>query len=272
MVSKGDEILLSQELAIKKIYASLKEDSLVQAIFLKGSMGRNEHDEHSDVDLYCLVNKEEEKQFLSKRLKHLQAYRDIIFKDDIFIIAPQMIVVFDDLLHIDLFTVTRESFAGKDFFKVLYDPHHIMDEFVHTQGLTLTMDEYRDDVMDVAWFLFQYKKSAARGNDIWSVRMLTNVVHHLARVLLVRYVPERAQLGLKIIEQSLPGPLLVNVAGILECLTPSKHAQAANQISRLVTREYDWIYSQLNEEHQTLRFLRRMVLDDEFSGVQYDVS
>lgn len=253
--------MLPQELAVQKICTSLKGDPLVQALFLKGSMGRNEHDEHSDVDLYCLVNKEDEKQFLENRLKHLRAYREIIFLDDIFIVAPQIIAVFDNLLHIDLFTVTQETFVEKDFFKVLYDPHHIMENFIHTQGLTLTADEYQDDVMDVAWFLFQYEKSAARGNDIWSVRMLTNVVYHLARVLLYRYAPERAQLGLKAVEQSLPESVVMDMIEILECLIPSKHAQAANQICQLVGREYEWIYSHLIEEHQLTGFFKKMVLN-----------
>ena len=56
--------MLPQELAVEKICSSLKNDPHVQAIFLKGSMGRNEHDEFSDIDLYCLVNKEDEEQFL----------------------------------------------------------------------------------------------------------------------------------------------------------------------------------------------------------------
>lgn len=87
--------MLSQELAVEKICTSLKRDQDVLAIFLKGSMGRNEHDEHSDIDLYCLVNKEKEEQFLAKRLEHLKAYSNIIFHEDIFIIAPQIIAVFD---------------------------------------------------------------------------------------------------------------------------------------------------------------------------------
>src|SRR6185437_816514 len=132
-----------QELAVEKISSSLKKDPLVQAVFLKGSMGRNEHDEFSDIDLYCLVNKEDENQFLSNRLEHLQAYRPIIFQDDIFIIAPQMIAVFDDLLHIDLFTVTMDSFQEKDYFKVIDDPNHLLDKFIDSQSLTLSENEYR---------------------------------------------------------------------------------------------------------------------------------
>lgn len=256
--------MLLQKLAVEKIVASLKENPLVQAIFLKGSMGRDEHDAHSDIDLYCLVSEEDKKEFLTNRIAHLRAYRDIILMDDIFIVAPQIIAVFDDLLHIDLFTVTKETFVGGDHFKVLYDPHRLMDEFMETQGLALSEDEYRDDVMDVGWFLFQYSKTAARGNDIWAVKMLTNVVHHLGRVLLYRYAPERATLGLKTIERSLPESVVSELKGILEFITPEGHAQAVVRIGRMLEREYEWIRLQWSEDSQQMRFLRKMI--DKYAG------
>lgn len=251
--------MLPQEFAVGKICESLKGDSLVRAVFLKGSMGRGEHDAQSDIDLYCLVNEEDLQEFLLNRAEHLRAYRDTILMDDIFIVAPQIIAVFDDLLHIDLFTVTKETFARGDHFKVLYDPDHLMDEFVGTQGLTLTEQEYRDDVLDVGWFLYQYRQSAARGNDIWSVKMLTNVVHHLGRVLLYRYAPERAKLGLKTIERSLPGDVVAELKEILEFITPEGHAQAVVRVGRMVEREYEWIRLQWDENSQGMKFLRRMV-------------
>lgn len=256
--------MLPQELAVERICESLKKDTLVKAIFLKGSMGRGEYDAHSDVDLYCLVKEEGRQEFLANREMHLRAYRDIILMDDIFIVAPQIIAVFDDLLHIDLFTVTKESLVGGDYFKVLYDPIGLMDEFMVTQGLALTEEEYRDDVMDVGWFLFQYSKTAARGNDIWAVKMLTNVVHHLGRVLLYRYAPDRAKLGLKTIERSLPESVVKELTGILEFATPSGHAQAAGRIGQLVEQEYEWIRLQWSEDSQEMRFLRRMV--DKYKG------
>ncbi|WP_230503201.1 nucleotidyltransferase domain-containing protein [Sutcliffiella rhizosphaerae] len=44
---------MKQENAVHAITESLKQDKRVQAIFLIGSMGREEYDEYSDVDLYC---------------------------------------------------------------------------------------------------------------------------------------------------------------------------------------------------------------------------
>jgi hypothetical protein len=170
-----------------------------------------------------------------------------------------MIAVFDDLLHIDLFTVTKESFDEKDYFKVLYDPNHQLDKFIASQSLTLSESEYSDDVSDVAWFLFQYKKAAGRGNEIWAVRMLTNVMFHLARVLLYRYAPHRAQLGLKAIEQSLPKSMVSELENIFEHITPSEHRKAVILLCELVSEEYAWIDLQLTEEIQIKYLLQKML-------------
>lgn len=255
--------MLVQEQALEKICASLKQDSSVKAIFVKGSIGRNEHDEHSDIDLYCLVNQELEKQFLASRKTHLQAYRPIIFDDDIFIIAPQLIAVFDDFLHIDLFTVTLESFPQKDYFRVLYDPEDLLAQFKSLQTLELTEEEFGDAVIDVAWFLFQYKKASARGNDIWAARMLTSVLDHLARVLLYKYAPHRAQLGVKTLEKSLPQPLFEKLKEIFGQATPYEHRAAVAGISELVSSEMEWLLAALPEDANSKLLLQRMV---EFHG------
>ena len=251
--------MLPQEIAVQKITESLQKDERVQAIFLKGSMGRNEYDEHSDIDMYCLVEQAHEKGFLESRLAHLEAYRPVIFQDDIFIVAPQLIAVYDDFLHIDLFTVTPQSFSGKDFFKVLYDPEDRLTAFIDTQGLELSATEYRDHVMDVAWFLFQYKKAAARGNAIWAVKMLSNAAEHLARMLLYRYAPERAQLGLKSLQQSLPAYLHGDMEAIFEAMTPSRHAASAAAMSGLVNTELPWIMDHLEDAKPIEKLLTSML-------------
>lgn len=253
--------MLIQEIAVQQITASLIKSSYVRAVFLKGSMGRNEHDEHSDIDLYCLVDSEQEELFLKERLSHLEAYRPILFQDDIFIIAPQLIAVFDNLLHIDLFTVTVESFSTKDFFKVVYDPENLLDQFVASQNLELSKEEYTDHVIDVAWFLFQYRKASGRGNDVWAVKMLSHVLEHLARVLLHRYAPHRAQLGLKAISQSLPEAIFSEINAISNFLTPKNHPLAASQLRQLVAREASWINEHVTERKTMMPLMTAMLND-----------
>lgn len=214
------------EKALETIVNSLKKDKRVQAIFLKGSMGRGEQDEHSDIDLYCLVNEEDKEEFLRSRIYHLESYKKLLFYDDIFIVAPQILAVYENLVHVDLFTVTESTYIEKDFLKVLYDPQLKMEKYKQTQNLNLSKQEFQDAVDDVAWFLFQYNKSSARGNDIWSVSMLHQVMTHLARVLLHRYNPERAQLGLKTLQISLPNNILNALNEVYEHMTNKNHPHA----------------------------------------------
>lgn len=212
---------------------------------MKGSVGRGEQDQHSDLDLYCLVEEKDLTSFLHSRIHHLESYGKLLFHDDIFIVAPQILAVYENMLHIDLFTVTEKTFIEKDFFKVIYDPDHRLEKFKDTQNLSLSEDEFQDAVDDTTWFLFQYKKSAARGNDLWSVSMLNHAMLHLSRVLLHRYKPERAQLGLKTVEASLPQEVIKNVSVIQENITPQKHRIAAVLLRDLLRPEAEWIFNEV---------------------------
>jgi hypothetical protein len=248
---------LRQEKAVHSITESLKKDELVQAVFLKGSMGRGENDEHSDVDLYVLVKEENEERFLEKRVDHLKAYGNLLFYDDIFIIAPQIIAVFDDMLHVDLFTVTETNFKEKDFFKVVHDPDKILVKYEATQNLVLSPEEFYELAIDVPWFLFQYRKAYNRGNSLWGVEVLQHCMFKMAKVLLHRYFPERAQLGMKALEALLPAEKLCEINEIYLHLNPENHKKAADLIVQLYSTELSWIEENLPDDKDAL-FFRKM--------------
>lgn len=99
---------------VKILLESLKGDQFIEAVFLRGSIAREEHDEFSDIDMYCVVKEENIEAFLPNRKKHIETYMDTLFVDDIYIIAPQLLVVYEDLIHIDLFTVAPSEISNKD--------------------------------------------------------------------------------------------------------------------------------------------------------------
>lgn len=238
-------MIMILEDAVVAISNSLKQDKRVQSIFLKGSIGRGEQDEYSDLDMYCLVNEEDVEEFNQSRIQHLESYNQLLFYDDIFIVAPQILAVYENLVHVDLFTVTESTYIEKDFLKVLYDPYNKLDKLTQYQNLKLSKVEFQDDVDDIAWFLFQYKKSSARGNDIWSVNMLHQVMTHLSRVLLHKYNPDRAQLGMKTIETSLPNEAVNLTKLVYENITPQKHKQAVKLICEILSNETQWIFTEV---------------------------
>ncbi|WHX42551.1 nucleotidyltransferase domain-containing protein [Mesobacillus sp. AQ2] len=246
--------------ALEILTNSLVKDKRIQAIFVKGSVGRGEQDEHSDLDLYCLVDQDDLSDFLLSRIDHLETYGKLLFYDDIYIIAPQIIAVYENMLHVDLFTVTEEIFVEKDYFKVIYDPYNRLERFKASQTLRLSPEEFQVAVDDIAWFLFQYKKSSVRGNDLWSVNMLNHVMTHLAKVLLHRYRPERAQLGLKALESSLPDAIIENVRQIQENLTPQKHQIACVLLRDLLKKESDWILNEVGNPDKIYPLWKLMVV------------
>ncbi|MFJ5563982.1 hypothetical protein [Lysinibacillus xylanilyticus] len=100
-----------------------------------------------------------------------------LFVDDIYIIAPQLLVVYEDLIHIDLFTVTPSERSNKDanqlclgiiasggfnFFqrvfghplkevKILFDPNGILTAKQKNTTLSLTPLEFQDAVDDTVF-------------------------------------------------------------------------------------------------------------------------
>ena len=223
--------------AVEKLVASLKQDNLVQAVFLKGSMGRDEHDEYSDIDLYCLIDKEDVEEFLPQRLEHIRAYKELIYHDDIFIVAPQIIAVYENLIHLDLFTVTKETYIAKDFVKVLYDPFGKLDSLIQQQNLLLDEAELQDAWDDTFWFLYQYYASSKRGNDLWSIQMLNQSIVHFSKLLLHVYCPARAQLGMKTLERSLPAEPLNKLKRIYDHMNAEEHHKAAKLLIAFVEGE-----------------------------------
>ncbi|CAM3827064.1 aminoglycoside 6-adenylyltransferase [Mesobacillus thioparans] len=231
--------------ALSVLTNTLVKDKRVQAIFVKGSLGRGEQDEHSDLDLYCLVDDVDLSPFLQTRVSQLETYGKLLFYDDIYIVAPQIIAVYENMVHVDLFTVTDETFVEKDFFQVIHDPQNRLKKFEASQTLQLSAVEFQDAVDDVAWFLFQYQKSAARGNDLWSVNMLNHVMTNLSRVLLHRYKPDRAQLGVKALKASLPSGMMIKMEEIQEHITPNKHSTAVVLMQKLLEQESNWVISEV---------------------------
>ncbi|WP_404407159.1 nucleotidyltransferase domain-containing protein [Jeotgalibacillus malaysiensis] len=251
--------------AAEKITESLKKDPLVKAVVLKGSLGRKEGDEFSDLDLYCFVDPEHKDEFLLRRVEHLAVYRPMLFHESLFIIAPQIITVYDNLLHVDLFTVTEETFKTTDYFTVLHDPENLLEQFKAKQHLTLSDEEVEMQAFDIGWFLFQYRKAWNRGNDIWAVEALHLMTKYLTRVLLHRYAPHRAQLGMKDAMRSLPAEPLRALTEILETITPENHERAMRKTIELLKAESLWLKEALGEESKAYPFIKKMieVLDGE---------
>lgn len=80
--------------AIDVISKKVIEDNLCDAILLKGSIGRGDDDEYSDVDMYLIVSPEKWDAVLEKRTEYLSAYGEMIYLEDVNFGLPQKVAIY----------------------------------------------------------------------------------------------------------------------------------------------------------------------------------
>lgn len=192
MMIKGEK----QSQAITKVSQAIIKENLIDAIFLKGSIARGEDDEYSDVDLYCIVSSNNYDTFLNRRLSYLQSYKPILHTQNVDFVGPQIICIYEDGLHFDLYTITFDKINHYDQIKVLYDPNNILEEY-KTQYLQLQPEEVGDLINEFSFTLIEYYQAYHRKDEIFALRL----AHYLFGFYteLIRYFiePNKARIGVK---------------------------------------------------------------------------
>lgn len=192
--------------AIEKVSSAIIKDNICEAVFLKGSIARGDDDEYSDVDMYVIVSEEKMEEFLSKRLDYLTSYKPVIYYSYVNFVGPQIVVIFDDGLHFDLYAVTKGKISTLDKAKIIYDPHGLMNNYV-PEIMYLKKDDYVEMFNDVLYSFIEADAAYKRKNYPWASRILDQSIAWCAILLRYIYEPEHAYLGLKKINEVLPAEL-----------------------------------------------------------------
>ena len=82
---------------------------------------------------------------------------------------------------------------------------------------------------------------------------------NLSKVLLHRYKPEKAHLGLKSLESLLPSIQLDKVKTIFMYITPNSHEKAVHYLINLLSNELVWIEANVEKNSQAVPFIRMMI-------------
>jgi predicted nucleotidyltransferase len=209
-----------QEEAIEKVYAEIMKDKLVKAVFLKGSIARGECDEYSDVDFYCMVDEKKIENFLSKRLKYLQAYKQIIYYTEENFVGPQIVTVFEDGLHFDLYTVTKENLHNTDQIKILYDPENLLKDYKN-ENFLLSNEAISKYFNEATFMLLEFEAAYMRDDLIWASRLGSHISGYLSIILRYIYDKDNTMLGLKRLYKKLDNKMYNNYKNAIDLLGPS---------------------------------------------------
>ena len=189
--------------AIDVISKKVIEDNLCDAILLKGSIGRGDDDEYSDVDMYLIVSPEKRDAVLEKRTEYLSAYGEMIYLEDVNFGLPQKVAIYVNGLHVDLYTAQMDQLDAKDPIKVWYDPKGVFANYTYCRE-NMTEEKVAEYFKEVLYSFVEADTAFKRKNYAWTAKIMSNAIAMTA--VLLRYLCDKkyAFLGLKKINEIIP--------------------------------------------------------------------
>lgn len=182
--------------AIDKITEALKKDDAIKAIFLKGSIAKECIDDYSDVDFYCVVEHEKLDEFLNRRLYYLKQYKPLLYWSESDFVGPQIVAVFEDGLHFDLYTVTSETLQSTGEIKVIYDPLDLLKNY-QPVPLKLNDSDVIEFFHEFTFSLLEFEAAYYRKDLLWASRLASHLSGDLAMLLRFLYDENNSKLGFK---------------------------------------------------------------------------
>lgn len=229
--------------AIEVISQAIIKDGLCKAIILKGSIGRGDDDCYSDVDMYVVVEKSQYENFLEKRLTYLKTYKTIVFSEENDFGVLQMLAIYEDTLHFDLYTVTIDMLTHYDKIKVYYDKDHLFDSY-KAQPQIITKEKLSQLFSNILYGFVEASSAYARKNYAWTARIMDQSIAETSILLRYLYDKELAYLGLKKLNEIIPKEQYLLIEQAYQNLNKDGF-QTAN---KLILAILEFIISNIEEE------------------------
>jgi len=253
-----------QQEVIKFLIEELKKNDGVKSLFLKGSLASDTGDEYSDVDFYCLVDEKHYDELLKKREMIVKKYKPIVYQSYVNFGHPQIIVIYDNNLHLDLYIVKEVPVNGRDYIKALYDPNNLLNAYKKEVRLD---DDHLiiEHLSDVIYTFHELDIAIKRKDDLWAMRLLSHMMADLSLVLCTMYESEKPVLHMKGIYHKLPETLKLKVDDILEVMTPKYIVSCINKVISLVDEIISSQTTQVKEQLDTtyLTYIKTEVFKSE---------
>lgn len=236
---------MQQEEAIRQVSMALQEDPAVEAIFLKGSMARGEQDAYSDVDMYCMVNGNEMEDFLGRRIAYMETYKSLIYWSETNFVGPQIVGVFEDGLHFDLYTVTPESLKQTDEILILHDPEGRLVEY-RAETFSLSDEDVSKILSGFTFSLLEFESAYHRKDLLWAHRLGSHLASDLMMIL--RYVeePTKARLGIKGLHRVISATQLESLTDALNGLCPNELPKGVQKLVEIAADLLDSLSGHLD--------------------------
>jgi len=221
--------------AIEVISAEIIKDGLVDTLFLKGSIARNEDDDYSDVDMYAVVSSDNRDAFLSRRINYLEKYLPLVYYSEANFVGPQIVGVFENLLHFDLYTVDINAIPQSEPIKILFDENDILSAYT-IKPLRLSFEYMIKEIDNFSFVLLEFEAAYVRKDLAWAIHLFGLALPKIA--CLVRYVydEDKSMLGLRRLNAVIPEEVNKEILEILNMATPNNILDSMKMLLSLTNR------------------------------------
>lgn len=131
---------LMQKIKSYKIHNALEDlaaDADVLAIYLSGSLAKQNDDNYSDIDLHTIVQAEKRSGFIENKRKRAKMWGEVLFYEDAHPLSPAVVTHYDCFVKVDSWYHALEEIQPSIWLKgaiVLYDPNDLINPVVKSSS------------------------------------------------------------------------------------------------------------------------------------------
>lgn len=187
---------MEQYEAVTMISERIISVGLCDAVFLKGSLARGNGDEYSNIDMYVIVEDPNFEKFLDLRLSCLEVYAPILYSTFVYYRYPQVICIYDNGIHVNLYTTRLKDLSRTDAISIIYDPKKRLANY---QRIPLSFNDVEIGELLDSFSLnaLEFYNAYSRDDQIYAFRIASHLSVDLGTFLRIHFEPDYAKLGLK---------------------------------------------------------------------------
>lgn len=216
-----ENIHVRQMEVVEYLIKELKEFDSRVILYLKGSLARGTSDEHSDVDFYCYIPKEGYEDLKAFRESLLGSYRPILYKEYVNFGLEQMIILYDDNIHLDFYITDEIPDEGTDALLALHDPESRLSQYKQI-AKDMDMKQVIKYINGSIYTLQEIDTAFKRKDDFWSLRLLSHITAYISQVLCYYFEPNKPVLHMKGVYHHLPEPYKSMINDLINTSQPEK--------------------------------------------------
>lgn len=124
---------VQREVLLHNALEDLAADADVLAIYLSGSLAKQNDDNYSDIDLHTIVQAEKRSGFIENKRKRAEMWGEVLFHEDAHPLSPAVVTHYDCFVKVDSWYHALEEIQPSIWLKgaiVLYDPNDLINPVV----------------------------------------------------------------------------------------------------------------------------------------------